>query len=171
MRGICRFYQISLNANIADYYIAKILLNDLLDVGNQSFTNKQVKVFEVIKTINYGKLLVAAINQDDTIEKLALLLRFPQYWAYMHEIMKGVNKGRSEFMSGSDIEDIIRSLKKHKKVGAKKSQATGDHGYYTLVPKIDGRLKLPSVSKIKESHYFQNLVKVLNPITGEIEKI
>ena len=160
-----------LNANIADYYIAKILLNDLLDVGNQSFTNKQVKVFEVIKTINYGKLLVAAINQDDTIEKLALLLRFPQYWAYMHEIMKGLNKGRSEFMSGSDIEDIIRSLKKHKKVGAKKSQATGDHGYYTLVPKIDGRLKLPSVSKIKESHYSQNLVKVLNPITGEIEKI
>ncbi len=74
-------------------------------------------------------------------------------------------------MSGADIEDVIRSLKKHKKVGAKKSQATGDHGYYTLVPKIDGRLKLPSVSKIKESQYFRNTVKVLNPITGEIKKI
>jgi hypothetical protein len=85
--------------------------------------------------------------------------------------MKGLNKGRSEFMSGSDIEDIIRSLKKHKKVGAKKSQATGDHGYYTLVPKIDGRLKLPSVSKIMERYYPNVPTKILNPITGAIDEI
>ena len=93
----------TLNANLADYYIAKILLDDLFDIGGQSFTDKQVRVFEVIKGINFGKLLGAVIDQDDTIEKLALLPRFPQYWAYMHEIMKGVNKGRSEFMSGSNI--------------------------------------------------------------------
>ena len=161
----------SISASLADYYIAKILLKNLLDVGNQSFNIKQVKVFEVIRTINYGKLVVAAINQDDTIEKLALLPRFPQYWAYMHEIMKGVNKDKSEFMSGPDIEDVIRSLKKNKKVGAKKSQATGDCGYFILVPKIDGRLKLSSVSKIKESLYSWDTAKILNPITGEIEEI
>ncbi len=127
-----------------------MLLNGVIGITKDSFTGAEITVFEAVKLINFTKLIEAAINQNDVLEKLLMLPRFPKYWAYMHEIMESLNKPNRFSMTIPDIETTMAKLKKLKMLRAKKRKPTNGYGYFILVQKINSYLKLPTRLKINK---------------------
>lgn len=171
-RGLLQSFENSIfEANKVDYYLATMLLDGVIGLTKDSYTGAQIKVFEAVKVINFNKLNEAAINQNDVLEKLLLLPRFPKYWAYMHEIMKSLNKSNHFSMTIPNIETAIAKLIKLNMLRAKKGEPTNGNGYFILVPELKSLLKLPKRLKIYKNVDEKQSTKLLNPLTKTVEEL
>ena len=160
-----------IEANKVDYYISAAILDGTIGITSDSFTDVQVKVFEAVRKINFNKLRSAAINQNNNLEKLSMLPRFPGYWAYMHELLKILNNQNSFSMPVPDIGNVLKQLKKYKKLGIRKGDSDKGNGCFILVPKINSFLKMPALPNNPDSQDQGQVIKVINPVTGVIEEL
>jgi hypothetical protein len=159
------------NANTIDYYIASNLINGVIGIGSEQILPDQMKVFNAVKKINFGKITQAAIDQNNLSLKLSLLPRFTEYWAYEHEILKVLNSSKQAYVSFPEIDKNLKLLKKLNKIGSKKGSATYGIGYFILTPEIDTYLRIPELSEIFPVERHTSVKSIFNPITGDVEKI
>jgi hypothetical protein len=160
-----------IEANKVDYYISAMLLDGVIGITSDSFTDAQIKIFKAVKLINFHKLKGAAINQNNELKKLSMLPRFPAYWAYMHELLKILNKPNRFTMPVPFIEKTLAQLKQHKMLGIKKGESTKGNGFFILVPKINSYIKMPALPDIIDPNDQGQVIKVLNPLTGSVEEL
>jgi len=161
----------TITATKAEYFITKTLLNDVITVKNESLTVDEIKIFEAVKKINFGKLQTALIDQDNISKKLWLLINNSTYWAKKEEIFKQLNNNSIDILSLLVIEKGLYSLNKMEFIAAKRIEKSRNYGYYIIVPEANGSIKLPHPSQISDPVFKSQSIKVMNPLTGEIVTI
>jgi hypothetical protein len=160
-----------LEAGKLDYYQTALLLDEVLGIGSKAFTRLELQVFDAVKAINSEKAGMAMINQNAILEKLIMLPRIPDWWAYMNDIMGTLNKSVTGFTAAPEIEVLLGNLKAMKVIGVKQGESNKGVGYFILVPKIDSYLRLPELKQINHPAFLGPPIKVMNPITGLEEEI
>jgi len=161
----------ALTATKAEYFITKTLLNDVITVRNESVTADEIKIFEAIKKINFGKLQSALIDQNNIRGKLWLLIDNDIYWAKKEEIYKQVNNTTIDILSLPAVEKGLQSLNKMNFIATKRIEKSRQYGYYIVVPKANGSINFPHPSQIIDPIFKDQSVEVVNPLTGDIETI
>ncbi len=160
-----------ISAGKVDYFLASLLLDDVLTTGSKSFTRMETRVFEAVKSINFGKAGMAMMSQNSSKEKLTMLPRIPEWWAYMYDIMGTLNKSAAVFISAPEIETVLGKLKTMKVMGEKRGESSKGEGYFILVPAIDSFLRMPEPKQINDPAFLGPPIRVMNPITGVEEEI
>ena len=160
-----------LTATKVEYFISKTLLKDVITIKNESLTADEIKIFEAVKKINFGKLQSALIARDNIRDKLWLLINNHTYWAKKEEIFKQVNNNSSEILSLPVIEKGLYSLNKMDFIAAKRIEGSRRYGYYIVVPEANDSIKLPHPSQIIDPIFQGQSIKVVNPMSGDIETI
>jgi hypothetical protein len=123
-----------------------------------------------VKLINVSKYgLLHASN--DIVPMLVNLHRIPQHWAHMHDIMGVLNKKTNFFVSIPEIENALGELKRLKVIGVHSGDTDKGRGYFILRIDVASYLELPPISKISHPLFQEESMAVMNPITGDIEKI
>jgi hypothetical protein len=157
-------------ASKLDYYVSSKLLNGVISKDPYSVTSFQKRVFDTVKLINVSKYgLLHASN--DIVPMLVNLHRIPQHWAYMHDIMGVLNKKTNFFVSIPEIENALGELKRLKVIGVHSGDTDKGRGYFILRIDVASYLELPPISKISHPLFQEESMAVMNPITGDIEKI
>ena len=163
--------EIVITATKVEYYLTKLLLDDVIPVKINSLTTSQIRVFEAVKAINFGKLRSTFINQNSVREKLWTVLKSSRFWAKKEEIFEQVNKTSSEIVTFPVIDKELSSIKKMGLVETQRLEKSYKYGYYIVVPEANGSINLPNPSQIIDPLLCNQRVKVKNPLTGEIDII
>jgi hypothetical protein len=138
--------------------------------GQMHITDRQKKVFETVKAINLGKM-GNAIVKDDDIEKLATIARSSGYWATREKVFEIINKRGGECYSLSSVSNDLLSLYEMGILDRAKPPKSRAFGYYIMGMNLDDAIRLPEPAEIQDPIYQGQEVSVVNPITGQIEKI
>lgn len=161
----------TLTATEAEYFITTTLLNEVITIKNDWLTVDEFKVFEAVKSINFGKLRSALTPNNNTSYKLWLLINNSIFWAKKDEIFKQVNETSKNIMALPVIEKALQSLIKMSFISAKRIDGSREYGYFIVVPEANGKIKLPHPSMITNQIHKNQSVQVVNPLTGGIENI
>jgi hypothetical protein len=160
-----------IQAGKEDYYLATLLLANLIGIGSECFSFSEMQLFKIIKEINLIKASVSCEANSNLLKKITGFPRIPDRWAYMHEIMERLNSGSGSFVSEPGIRKYLTKLKKKEVIASKRNGSDKGDGYYILVPEINSYLKLPSPSEIDHPDFHDEPMEILNPITKEVETI
>jgi hypothetical protein len=160
-----------LTATKVDYYLARLLLDGLLSTGDNYLTERQRKIFEVVKRINMGKLGTAFLKKKDDIEMLATIARGSGYWATREKVFEEVNKAGSIYMSPSTVNNVLVDLVEMEFLDRSKPPRSRHYGYYVMMLNLDSPIVLPHPSEINDPIYKGKPVEVINPLTGQTDKI
>jgi hypothetical protein len=152
-----------------DYYLARILLDGFLMTGQTYITDRQKKVFETVKAINLGKISTSMLGKADSVEILASITKNSGYWADREKIYQLINKdGNYPFSTVS--KDLVDLLGKGLLERAKPPKSR-HFGYHIVTMALNGAIQLPTPVTIQDPVYEGKSVSVVNPLTGQVEKI
>ena len=160
-----------ITATKIDYYMAKILLESFMKVGKASLTERQLKIFQTIKQYNWGKFQISMIPNASDIKKLAILAQSSDYWMDREKIFEVINKAGGEVMSLTTVNNELMELCKMGIIGREKAAKQRRYKYFVMTLDVEGSFTLPPVAGIVDPVYQGKEVNVVNPITGQIEKI
>jgi len=160
-----------LTATKVDYFICKLLIDGLLTTGNSYLTERQRRIYEAVQRINMAKLSTAILEKDDDIEKLATISRSSSYWVPREKVFEEVNKDGGQYLSLSTVNNELIELMKMGILDRSKPPKSRHFGYYVMTLNVGGAISLPSSSDIVDPVYKGKPVEVINPLTGQVEKI
>jgi len=158
-------------ATKVDYYLASLLLDGCLDVGNDALTDGQARIFEAIKGWNIGCIGETFIDQGNNVQKLSTIANNSNAWADRVKIFELVNNDGQEFLSLSTVNNEIMALMEKDLIGRQKAPKGTKYGYFILNVEAGKAIRLPNPSTITDPVYEGRTVKVLNPLTGEVAEI
>ena len=157
-------------ATKVDYHMAHVLLDGILLSGGARLTDRQIRVFETVRTINMGKMSEAILHKNTEVEKLSTIAQSSNYWVTREKIFEFINGSHCEFSLSSVSNDLIE-LVKMGLVERAKPPRKHHFGYYITTMSLNGPIKLPAPETIQEPVYEGKEVMVVHPISGLIEKI
>jgi len=158
-------------ATKVDYYIASLLLDGRIESDNKVLTERQLRIFKAIERWNVGKLGGIFVNMDNVVEKLAAIARNSNTWTDRENIFTEVNKDRQNFVPLSTINNDLQVLMSMNIIERQKPPRKNKFGYFILTPNAGAAIMLPHPSEIIDPVYEGKKVKVVNPLTGQIEEI
>ncbi|MBC2732880.1 MAG: hypothetical protein HF981_00800 [Desulfobacteraceae bacterium] len=161
----------AINATKIDYYLAKGLLEGLLSTGGPYLNERQKQVFQSVKEINIGKINQAIIKDGDDVKKLATINRSTNCWTPREAVYERINNAGSETYALSSVSNDLVALHEMGLLDRAKPPKSRAYGYYINKMDIDGAIRLPEPAEIQDPIYQGQEVSVVNPITGQIEKI
>lgn len=159
-----------LTATKRDYYYVWLLLDDMIPVKEISLSDRQIKVFEVIKKINFGKLN-NSFSENNVIKQLSQISTSSTYWARREKIFEEFNKNGHEEASQSTIYIELQHLIKEGLIAEDKYPKSTSKGYYVATFEAGKNIKLPHPSEIIDDEFKGEKLQVINPLTGEAETI
>jgi hypothetical protein len=162
---------IPLTATKIDFYIGKFLLDGLLITGNNYLTERQRRVYEAALRINMEKVREAMLEKGDEIEILSTISQSSTYWARREKLYEIVNKDGGQYLSLSTVNSELIELMKMGIIDRSKPPKSRHFGYYVMTLNVGGAIPLPSPSDIHDPIYKGKPVEVINPLTGQVEKI
>jgi hypothetical protein len=160
-----------LTATKVDYYLARLLLDNLLATENTYLTDRQRRVFEVVKRINMGKLTPAFLEKEDDISIVSNISQHSGYWARREKVFEEANKDGGKALSLSIVNNELVDLMDMGLVDRSKPAKSRHFGYYVMTLDLGKTITLPNPSDINDPLYKGEAVEVINPITGQTEKI
>jgi hypothetical protein len=174
--GIVNIPQQSLVASKVDYYIFWLLMSGLIQSENEAvfLTERQKRIFEVTKRHNVGALGRTMISPNmPEYEKLTTIENADVSWASLEEIFEAVNKDGGEKISNTQIVGReLRELKEKKIIKDKNMPGSKNRlGYHVTTFDIGDKVSLPHPSEIEDPVLEKEKIKILNPITEEINEI
>ena len=155
-------------ATKVDYYLARLMLDGLLVAGNMRFGERLKKVFETVKEINIAKSRETLYK--DEVELQASFSINSSCWATREKVFERINTAGVTYSMSSVNEDLANLLKL-KVLERDKPTKSRHFGYYVLTMNLEDTLALPAAETIKDPVYNEKPVFVVNPITGQVEKI
>jgi hypothetical protein len=159
----------AITATKVEYYLMKLLYEDIIPLKNEYYFPVQIIVFEAVKRINMGKLSGSTIDKKNEIHVLMTLHKSSNYWAKIGDIFGRV--GERKRISIPDIEKELNKLWKLKIITQKKIPQTSDYGYYINYTSIGKHISFLGPSEINDPIFNMIPVQVVNPFTGKIETI
>jgi hypothetical protein len=162
--------EIELISGKVEYFFMKSLLKGIIPLKHESLSLLRRQIFNIVKSINFMNL-DSSILGNDNLEKMYTLNYVDLYWARIDFIFKRINKGRESIISIPVIETELAALKKKGFIERKKFKDRDDHGYYILTLAVDEELKFPEIVELFGACSNEQHMEVINPITGQVEKI
>jgi len=159
-----------LKATKVDYFYVWLLLDDMLPVKQISLSDRQIKIFEAVKRINMGKL-GNSFTEQNIVKQLSQISTSSAYWVKRENIFEALNNNGSEDISPSTIYNELQHLIKEGIVAEGKYPKSTQKGFYIITSEAGKNIRLPHPSTIIDSVYQGQKVKVVNPLTGNIEEI
>lgn len=159
-----------LTATKIDYYHAWLLMNEMIPIQEISLSDRQIKVFEVIKKINFGKLN-NSFSENNVIKQLSQISTSSTYWARREKIFEEFNKNGHEEASQSTIYIELQHLIKEGLIAEDKYPKSTSKGYYVATFEAGKNIKLPHPSEIIDDEFKGEKLQVINPLTGQEENI
>jgi len=150
--------------------MARLLLAGILMTGPTRFTDRQKKVFETVKAINMGKMSTAIFKKGDDVELLASISRSSGCWAPREKVFEMINNGSYDFSFSSVSNDLVAFFEMGVLERAKPPKSRF-FGYYVLTKVLSDAIQLPASETVQDPVYQGKTVDVVNPFTGQVEKI
>ena len=160
-----------LTATKVDYYLARLLLDGLLSTGDNYLTERQRRIYEAVKRINIGKLSTSFLKPKGNNKKLTTLSQHSKYWVAREKVFEEVNKDVGKYLSLSIVNNELVDLVDIGILERSKIPKTRHYGYYVMKLNLDSAIVLPSPSEINDPIYKDASVEIINPLTGQTEKI
>lgn len=172
-KGLPGIPQGALTARKVDYYILFVLVSEILKDEEVSFSERERRVFRVVKGCNEDVLRTIFTSLDPTkFEKLAQIPRTPSAWPDLEAIFERVNKdGGEEIGSTSTVYNDLQELVRKEVIKNAKDPNGRQHGYYVTTWELSDTISLPDPSLIEDPATGMDIIKVKNPITGMVEEI
>jgi hypothetical protein len=163
----------ALVATKVDYFLLWSFMDDLWLTGEESLTDRQLRVFNAIKKRNIEHLDEKVIDTKDPIQLIIYLSKNQESWATIEKIFEYVNRdGSPEEVSMSTLYREIRALTEKQAILTKKDSKEKNRVLFSICTlKVGRNIKLPHPSKIRDGIFDKEPVKVVNPITGKLEVI
>ena len=157
-------------ATKVDYHMARLLLDGILMSGPTHFTDRQKKVFEMVKAINMGRISDAMLKKEDDVEKLALIARNFGCWASREKVFEMINNGSDDFSFSSVSNDLVALVEMGVLERAKPPKSRF-FGYYIMTTTSCDTVQLPASETIQDPVYEGKAVSIVNPLSGQVEQI
>jgi len=164
---------IIISATKIDYHLAYTLLGGRFAVSNDGLTKRQLRIYEAVKKWNMGYLKESTFAQlENEYEGLALIVNCTGCWVSREKIVELVNKEDDTKLSPSTIYYELKTLERKGVIEYKKLPGVKNKfGYYVLTLEAGNTVILPKPSTIIDPILKGEKVKVMNPVTGEVEEI
>ena len=162
-----------ITADRKEYYLARLLLDGLISSDNTYMTDRQQRLYNVVKMVNMGKLklTVDALDKDNETESLARIAISSSCWVDINKIFEFVNNDSESIIAmGTIYKDLIELLK-NGILGRSKPPKRNQYGYFVMRLNMDQSLSLPKPSSINISGTGQEAIEVINPLTTQPVKI
>jgi len=186
-----------LTASKVDYFITKLLIDGLFINGSDILTDRQLRIFNVIKIYQLSYLkgditdMLTDVDQKNEIELLRTFEN-PSHIKALPDIvriMKIINKDRSdkitkrvlknitddgsEPISESTFRNELKYLENHDLIqGREISRKPVKYIYAVKKFLLSSKpINLPDPKDIEDPVYQKKLVKVINPLTGDVVEI
>jgi hypothetical protein len=117
------------------------------------------------------KLRDAMLQKRDEVEILSTISQSYIYWARREKIYEIVNNDGGQYLSLSTVNNELVELMKMGIVDRSKPPKSRHFGYYVMTLNVGGAIPLPSPSEIEDPVFKGKPVEVINPLTGQVEKI
>jgi hypothetical protein len=153
-----------------EYFFMKRVLGGIIPIKHESLSLLRRQILNIVKSINF-KNLNSSILGNDNLDKMYTLNYFDLYWAKIELIFKRINKGRESIISIPVIETKLAALKKKGFIERKKFKDRDEYGYFILTLDVDEELRFPEIVELFGACSEEQHMEVINPITGQIEKI
>ena len=160
-----------------DYFYFWHIVKEVLTINNSGLTNREIRVFNALKKINLEILSsMTFINLIiDTEEDILKTLHHDENsaaWAGREKIEKTVNCDGEEELSQSGINESIQQLLNKQIIDKKKDSAMKRRLVYAVNQLATAsKIEFPHPSDIEDPVYRGKTVLVVNPLTGDVEKI
>jgi hypothetical protein len=165
--------QDALTARKVDYYILWVLVSGMLRNEEVSFSERERRVFRVVKDCNEGALSTSFLSLNPTkFDKLAQIPKSPSTWPELEEIFKRVNRdGGEEIGSTATVYSVLQELEEKGALKNAKDPSGRKHGYYVRTWELSDTISLPDPSAIEDPVTGKDPIKVMNPITGAVDVV
>ena len=162
-----------LTARKVDYSILFVLMSDMLRNEEVSFSERERRVFGVVKTYNETTLKGSFFSPNATkFEKLAQIARSPFTWPDVLKVFELVNKdGGEEIGSTSTLRNVLQDLDEKGVIKNEKDPNGRKHGYHITTWELSDSISLPHPSEIEDPFTGKDPIKFINPVTGEIQEM
>jgi hypothetical protein len=160
-----------ITATKIDYHIAKTFLESFVRARQASLTERQMAIFDTIKKLNWAKFQTSTMPNATDIRKIATLPKSSMFWPDREKIYEVMNHSGGEVISLTTINSELIELCKMGIIGREKPSKQRYYGYFVMTLDVEKQITLPSASEIIDPVYQGQEVNVVNPITGQIEKI
>ena len=157
-------------ATKVDYYLARLLLDGIILTGYTRFTDRQKKVFETVKAINLGKMSTVILSKGDEVEILANISKSQSGWAPREKVFETINNGSYDFSLSSVNSDLVELFEMGLLERAKPHKSRF-YGYFINTMTLSDAIKLPDPATIMDPVYEGKTITIVNPLTGQVEKI
>ena len=158
-------------ATKVDYYTAKCLTENLLRSGSIYMTDRKRKVLETVQRVNTEKSLNAMVKKEDIIEKQMMIAKNHTYWVDRETVFKELNKSGTESVSLATVTNELVELVEMGILGRAKPPRSRHFGYFMTSQNTGEVIQLPQPSEIKDPVFEGKSIEVVNPVSGQIEKI
>ncbi len=172
-KGLTAIPQGVLVARKVDYYILCVLLSGMLRIEGVSFSERERRIFRVVKDFNEGALGTSFMPPNATkFDKLAQIPKSPFTWPDQEEIFERVNRdGGEEVGSTSTVYSDLQDLEKKGVIKNAKNPNGRQHGYYVTTWELSDTISLPDPKDVEDPYTGKEPIKVRNPITGEVDVV
>lgn len=158
-------------ATKVDYYLPWLLLDGILLNEDSFLATRQKRIYESLCRINMEKVKQAMLKKGDDIELLSTISQSSVYWARRENIYELVNSDGGQYLSLSIVNNELMELIKMGIIDRSKPQKSRHFKYYAMTLNSGGAISLPPPSEINDPIYEGKPVDVINPLTGQAEKI
>jgi hypothetical protein len=154
-----------------EYFFTAKLLEGMLPVKYHAFSLLRRQLFEVVKDINFAKLMASFTSPNSLLRQLYTLAHADNYWAKIEDIYLNFNNNRTDIISEIKIEKELAALKKAGVIERKKIKNSEGHGNYVTTVTVDKGIEFPLVSELFGECDNNDRKEVVDPVTGIVELI
>lgn len=159
-----------ITATKIDYFYASKLLGGYIQTGNDFITDREIRIYEAVKTINVNRIGASFEKTESDKDKLLAIIKMSHSWADRTQIFEEVNK-KAPVISSSTLNNELQVLVEKGIIERQKQPKSTQFKYFITTLHADNSIRLPDASTILDPVFQGKSVKVVNPLTAEVEEI
>jgi hypothetical protein len=159
-----------ITASKVDYYMAWVLLKELIPIGSGFLTERQIRVFEALKKYCLDIVHSTFAKKNDPVDQLSTLMNNEDSWPGRDKLYELVNQPGAGGITESTLHNELDVLLKARLIVRVK---VGKNKYLYRVNTFDSLkyIDLPHPREIKDPIYNGKKVRVVDPLTNIVEEI
>jgi len=159
-----------ITASKVDYYMAWVLLKELLPIGSGFLSERQIRVFEALKKYCLDIVHGTFAKKNDPVDQLSTLMNNEDKWPGRDKLYELVNQPGAGGITESTLHSELDALLKARMIVRVK---VGKNKYLYRVNTFDSLkyIELPHPREIKDPIYNGKKATLIDPLTNMVEEI
>ena len=153
-----------------DYFMAWVLLKELIPIGTGFLTERQIRVFEALKKYCLDIVHSTFAKKNDPVDQLSTLMNNEDKWPGRDKLYELVNQPGAGGITESTLHSELDALLKASMIVRVK---VGKNKYLYRVNTFDSLkyIELPHPREIKDPIYNGKKATLIDPLTNMVEDI